>query len=78
MTTWEFDQWPNLTSLEFDQGAGGPRGESRTPNGSTLLKRKQLRQLKYSVVPVPFWEWDALEGEKEQEEFLRRKFGESE
>ena len=59
-------------------GAGGPRGESRTPNGSTLLKRKQLRQLGYTVVPVPFWEWDALEGEKEQEGFLRRKFGESE
>ena len=35
-------------------------GDGRTPSGSTLLKRKQLRQLGYTVVAVPFWEWDAL------------------
>ena len=57
---------------------GGPRGESLKPTGSTLLKRKQLRQLGYTVVPVPFWEWNALERGKEEEEYLRRTFGESE
>ncbi|KAJ1492750.1 hypothetical protein T484DRAFT_2887180 [Baffinella frigidus] len=35
-----------------------------TPDGSTLLKRKQLGQLGYTVVPVPFWEWNALRGEE--------------
>ena len=54
------------------------RGESLKPTGSTLLKRTQLRQLGYTVVPVPFWEWDALERGKEQEKYLRRKFDESE
>jgi hypothetical protein len=37
-------------------------GDGRTPSGSTLLKRKQLGLLGYTVVPVPFWEWDALKG----------------
>jgi hypothetical protein len=37
-------------------------GDGRTPSGSTLLKRRQLGQLGYTVVPVPFWEWDALNG----------------
>ena len=31
-------------------------GDGRTPSGSTLLKRKQLGQLGYTVVPVPFWD----------------------
>jgi hypothetical protein len=35
-------------------------GDGRTPRGSTLLKRKQLGQLGYTVMAVPFWEWDAL------------------
>ena len=40
--------------------------DGRTPSGSTLLKRKQLALLGYTVVPVPFWEWDALRGEGEE------------
>ncbi|KAJ1471203.1 hypothetical protein T484DRAFT_3543624 [Baffinella frigidus] len=47
-------------------------GDARTPSGSTLLKRKQLGQLGYTVVPVPFWEWDALGGEEAK---LRRYLG---
>jgi hypothetical protein len=35
-------------------------GGSRAPNGATLLKRRHLELLGYSVVPVPYWEWDAL------------------
>ena len=47
--------------------------DGRTPSGSTLLKRKQLGQLGYTVVPVPFWEWDALTGEKERRRYLEDK-----
>ena len=36
--------------------------DGRTPSGNTLLKRKQLGQLGYTVVPVPFWEWRVLKG----------------
>jgi hypothetical protein len=32
----------------------------RVPNGSTLLKWRQLEQLGYAVVSIPYWEWDAL------------------
>ena len=54
--------------------AGAQQGQRRRPNGSTRLKRKQLRQLGYAVVSVPFWEWDALVGEAEQSEYLEGKF----
>ena len=49
-------------------------GNTLLPNGSTLLKRKQLRQLGYAVVSVPFWEWQALRGDEEQREYLEGKF----
>ncbi|KAJ1465296.1 RAP domain-containing protein, partial [Baffinella frigidus] len=48
-------------------------GDGRTPSGSTLLKRKQLGQLGYTVVPVPFWEWDALRGEEAKRRYLEDK-----
>ena len=49
-------------------------GDGRTPSGSTLLKRKQLGQLGYTVVPVPFWEWEALRGVKaSQRRYLENK-----
>ena len=51
-----------------------PDANTLLPNGSTLLKRKQLTQLGYAVVSVPFWEWQALEGEQEQSEYLEGKF----
>ena len=44
------------------QGANG-----RLPTGSTLLKQRQLGQLGYKVVSIPYWEWDALRGDKERE-----------
>ena len=46
-------------------------GDGRTPSGSTLLKRKQLGQLGYTVVPVPFWEWDALRDEEAQRWYVQ-------
>ena len=53
---------------------GEQHGQLRRPNGSTRLKRKQLRQLGYTVVSVPFWEWNALKGEQEKSEYLEGKF----
>jgi hypothetical protein len=48
-------------------------GDGRTPSGSTLLKRKQLGQLGYTVVAVPFWEWNALRGEEAKRRYLEEK-----
>ena len=44
--------------------------DGRTPSGSTLLERMQLGKLGYSVVPVPFWEWDALRDEEAKRRYL--------
>ena len=55
-------------------------GTSRTPNGATLLKRRQLRAAGWALLPVPYWEWDALDmpGDADaqrlrQREYLTRK-----
>ena len=32
----------------------------RTPTGATALKRRQLRAAGWALLPVPYWEWDAL------------------
>ena len=56
----------------------------RSPNGGTLLKRRHLELLGYTVVSVPYWEWYALgktkgvkdtsaQRAREGEEYLRRK-----
>ena len=48
-------------------------GDGRTPSGSTLLKRRQLEQLGYTVAPVPFWEWNALGDEEAKRRYLEDK-----
>ncbi|KAJ1488554.1 hypothetical protein T484DRAFT_1782771 [Baffinella frigidus] len=50
-------------------------GDGKSPSGSTLLKRKHLEQLGYTVVLVPFWEWQALMGEEAQRGYLVDKLG---
>ncbi|KAJ1486562.1 hypothetical protein T484DRAFT_1789163 [Baffinella frigidus] len=50
-------------------------GDGRTPRGGTLLKRKQLGLLGYTVVAVPFWEWDTLKGEQAKRRYLEDKLG---
>merc|ERR1740124_462367 len=44
----------------------------RTPTSVTALKRRQLRAAGWALVPVPYWEWDAL-GSKAaaKQEYLR-------
>ena len=32
----------------------------RTPTGATALKRRQLRAAGWALLPVPYWEWNAL------------------
>jgi len=37
-------------------------------NGPTVLKHRMLEQLGWRVIHVPFWEWNALEGDDEAKE----------
>ena len=36
-------------------------GASHMPTGATMLKRRQLRAAGWVLLPVPYWEWMALE-----------------
>ena len=47
--------------------------DGRTPSGSTLLKRRQLGQLGFTVVPVPFWEWNSLRNATAKRRYLEDK-----
>ena len=51
-------------------------GASQTPNGATLLKRRQLRAAGWALLPVPYWEWDALNvpGNAEEQRLRRREY----
>lgn len=60
-------QW----AVEFDGPSHFLEDKSRSPNGATVLKRKHLRKLGYSLVVVPFFEWAMLKGEAEKEQYLR-------
>ena len=63
-------------SLEWAVQVDGPShflGDGRTPRGSTLLKRKQLGQLGYAVVSVPFWAWNALGDEEAKLRYIQEK-----
>ena len=51
---------------------GWQGGSERSPTGSTLLKRRQLGQLGYTAVAVPYWEWNDLEGISEDPIQARR------
>ena len=58
-------------AVEFD----GPSHflTCRLPVGGTLMKRRHLELLSYTVVSLPFWEWDQLTGSDERKEYLRGK-----
>ena len=44
----------------------------RMPTGATALKRRQLRAAGWALLPVPYWEWDALGSDKvAKQEYLR-------
>ena len=43
----------------------------RLPVGGTLMKRRHLELLGYTVVNLPFWDWNQLTGSDERKEYLR-------
>ena len=47
-------------------------GRTPTPTGATALKRRQLRAAGWALLPVPYWEWDALGSEVAKQEYLQR------
>ena len=50
---------PDGTELAIE--VDGPShfvGQGREPNGSTLLKRRQLARRGWRLLSVPYWEWD--------------------
>ncbi len=53
--------------LHFVAMAGG----GWRPNGATLLKRRLLGLVGWSVVSMPYWQWRACAGSEEQKERLR-------
>ena len=38
-----------------------------------MMKRRHLELLGYTVVSLPFWEWDQLTGSDARKEYLRGK-----
>ena len=46
----------------------------RTPTGATVLKRRQLRAAGWALLPVPYWEWNALSSKGAKEEYLQAAF----
>ena len=58
-------------AIEFD----GPSHflACRSPTGATLMKRRHLELLGYTVVSLPIWEWNQLTRSDERKEYLRGK-----
>ena len=47
-------------------------GRAPTRTDATALKRRQLRAAGWALLPVPYWEWDALGSSKAaKQEYLR-------
>ena len=42
----------------------------RRPTGSTVLKRRQLRHFGWTLLSVPYWEWEAL---RDEDRFIQRQ-----
>ena len=46
-------------------------GQSRLPKGGTVLKHRQLKNLRgWNVVFVPYWEWEELGSTSSQQDYL--------
>ena len=43
----------------------------RSPTGATALKRRQLRAAGWALLPVPYWEWNALGSKAAKEAYLQ-------
>jgi len=42
------------------------------PTGATVLKRRQLRAAGWTLLPLPYWEWNALADHPAKEAYLLR------
>jgi hypothetical protein len=53
---------------------------TQQPTGSTLMKRRHLRQLGWELISVPYWEWGAIEkaGVDAQRDYWAEKLGQRE
>ncbi|CAI5467288.1 unnamed protein product [Closterium sp. Yama58-4] len=63
-------------ALEVD----GPSHFTRntlTPLGATVLKRRHLEAAGWTVISIPFYHWNKLAGEAEQQDYLERALGKS-
>ncbi|CAI5947682.1 unnamed protein product [Closterium sp. NIES-64] len=61
-------------ALEVD----GPSHFTRntlTPLGATALKRRHLEAAGWTVISIPFYHWNHLEGEVQQQDYLERALG---
>ena len=52
-------------------------GRSKSPLGSTIMKRRQVQAIdKIELVTVPYWEWDKLgKDQAKKQEYLRKLLG---
>ena len=58
-------------AVEFD----GPHHflECGLPTGATLIKRHHLSKLGYTLVSVPYWEWNQVSNTADRQTYLKRR-----
>jgi RAP domain/FAST kinase-like protein, subdomain 1/FAST kinase-like protein, subdomain 2 len=62
-------------AVEVDGPSHFVGGQSRSANGATVLKHRQLRALEgWNLVTIPYWEWNAIDtgSNKERKEMKER------
>ena len=64
-------------AIEVDGPGHFLRPGGRVVSGSTLMKRRHLELLGYRLVSVPYYEWNALQGEEGEDEYLRLRIQEA-
>ena len=71
---YSLDAVVRIASREVAIEVDGPShfvGRTHAPTGATALKRRQLRAAGWSLVPVPYWQWGALDATGQRELLLR-------
>jgi hypothetical protein len=71
---YSLDSVVRISSREVAIEVDGPNhfvGRTHAPTGATALKRRQLRAAGWALVPVPYWQWNALDATGQREHLLR-------
>jgi hypothetical protein len=71
---YSLDAVVRISSREVAIEVDGPShfvGRTHAPTGATALKRRQLRAAGWALVPVPYWQWNALDATGQREHLLR-------